>query len=78
MKAYEKLGLTSDDVIEIQKWMFPMIEITEHVSDIIMKVTIHFTGTKQHYALYLLGCEMGQAKVKEHFGLQHILNPENI
>lgn len=33
---------------------------------------------KLHYALYLLGSEIGQASVKEQLGLVHELDPQNV
>jgi len=78
IKTYEQLGLTKSDVLKIQKWMFPMIADKELISEMIPLVVNKFSGVKQHYALYLLGAELGQAKAKEQMGIQHLLNPENI
>lgn len=77
MKAYEKLGLTSNDVIEIQNWLFPMMNETESVGEMIIKTAAFFKDKKQHYAIYLIGSEIGQAHIKEHFGFTHELNPDN-
>lgn len=78
LKAYEQLGLTGDDVLEIQRWMFPMIAEQDLISKMIPLVVNKFSGTKQHYALYLLGAELGQAKAKEELGIAHLLDTENI
>lgn len=37
MKAYEKLGLTEIDVLYIQDWLFPMIDKTKSVGEMIVK-----------------------------------------
>jgi len=78
MKAYEKLGLTSSDVIEIQKWMYPMVDNTATISEMITNVVQRYEGAKLHYALYILGNNMGQAQIEEQLGIKHILNPEEI
>lgn len=82
-KAYEKIGLTKEDVLGIQRWMFPMIAETDSVGDMIQKVALYFQSAetpnrKLHYALYLLGSEIGQASVKEQLGLVHELDPQNV
>jgi hypothetical protein len=78
MKAYEKLGLTKHDVVEIQNWLFPMINETDSVGEMIIKTAAFFVDNKLYYALYLIGSEMGQARIKELFGVTHELNPNNI
>lgn len=77
-KVYEQLGLTKEDVIDIQSWLFPTINDKERVSEMIVAVVNKFSGAHLHYALYILGNEMGQAKIKDQLGLEHILNPAHV
>jgi hypothetical protein len=77
-KAYERIGLTVGDVLEIQEWLFPMMNETATVSEMIINTIDQFGGIKRHYALYLLGNEIGQASVKEQLGVPHVLNAKNI
>lgn len=76
MKAYEKLGLTSSEVVEMQRWLFDTMDQSKTVSEMITKTAEKFTGVMQHYALYILGNSIGTAQTKEQFGMQHILDPE--
>lgn len=78
LKVYEKIGLTKDDVVQIQEWLFPMVNETNSVADMIVKTVEHFNDTKLYYALYILGNEIGQASIKERFGMLHTLNPQNV
>lgn len=79
-KVYDQLGLTKDEVIEMQKWLFQIIHEKDRISDMIKEVStvMKDKGAKLWYALYILGNEMGQAQIKEQFGVAHILDPENV
>lgn len=79
MKAYEQLGLTAKQVIEMQRWLFRMVAETDSISKMIDKTVDKFpAGTTRHYALYILGNRMGEAQMKEQLGMTCILNPEQI
>lgn len=77
-KVYKKLGITECEVIRMQTWLFSMANETESVSEMIIKTVAHFEGTILHYALYILGNNIGAAQVKEMIGKVHVLNPEEL
>lgn len=79
MQAFESLGLTSDEVIEMQKWLYPTMAKSGTVSEMIKKVVDQYPeGRMRHYALYHLGNRIGEAQVKEQLGMDCILDPEKI
>lgn len=77
-KAYKGLGLTEVEVVEMQTWLFSMVNETKSISEMISKTAAHFEGTTLHYALYVLGNNMGAAQVKDMIGVAHVLNPEEL
>ena len=78
-KTYEIIGLTKKEVLEIQQWLFTMIMATESIGEMLKKTVEHFDDkSKLHYALYILGVQLGQAKVKEQLGLVHALNQNEL
>jgi len=78
MKIYEILGLTEDDVVEMQTWLFSMMGKTDSIANMISCASDYFKDDmKRNYAIYLIGSETGQAKIKEMFGITHVLDPQN-
>ena len=79
MKAYLNLGLTEKEVIEMQHWMYPMINETGKISDMILNVVNKYQNEPiMFYALYHLGNRMGEAQTKEQLNLPCILNPDEV
>lgn len=79
MKAFEYLGLTEKEIIEMQKWLYPMIiGETESISKMIVNTVEKYEGTMLYYALYHLGNRIGEAQVKEQIGVPCVLNPEEV
>lgn len=80
LPIYEKIGLTNEDVFRIQHELFPAINNKSSIADMLQFISQNYPCNSIHfmYAVYLLGYHMGSARIKEAFGLSHILNPDEL
>lgn len=81
MKVYENLGIKSDDVLEMQKWLFPQLvdKKIKSISDIIISINKKYpAGVLRDYAIYVLGYNIGGARLAEKKGIMYAIDPENI
>lgn len=82
MKAYEKMGLTKDQVLEMQRWLYPQIandsRSTESCGETIKQIVERYNGAMRQYAIYHFGHIVGGARVKEKLGIQVYLNPDDV
>lgn len=78
--TYQNLGLTKEQVLEIQHWLFPLITDPKKtsISEIMELIIEKYNGKHRQYTLYFFGHIMGQARVKEKLGIRLILNPDVI
>lgn len=78
-KVYINLGIPETDILELQKWLFPIIvdRKLNSISDIIIRIKKKYpVGDLRNYAFYILGYHIGGARVYEKLGKQYIIDPE--
>lgn len=78
-KVYENLGIKSSEILEMQKWLFPQLvdKKAVSISDIIISINKKYpAGVLRDYAIYILGYNIGGARVAEKHGVVYAIDPD--